>query len=102
MRARVGEIEIYFAADKIVHDDVLAGRTKPQRTLVFEDVTTVLEFFQVALVNFSALALKIGTEISTDVGAFIPIQSEPFQTFVNRGRGFFSVAFSVGVFDTQN
>src|SRR5260370_28547568 len=102
MRARIGEIEIDFAANEIVHDNMFARRTKSQRALVFEDVAAVLKFFQVAFVNFSALALEVRTEISADMGAFIPIQAKPFETLINRGRGFLGVAFSVGVFDSQN
>src|SRR6266480_7493760 len=81
MRTGIGEIEIDFAADKIVHDDVLPRRTEAQRALVFKDVATVLKFLQVTFVDLSALTLKIGTEIPADVGAFIPIQSEPFEAF---------------------
>ncbi len=102
MRARIGEIEIDFAADEIVHDDVLPRRTEAQRALVFKDVATVLKFLQVTLVDLSALTLKIGTEIAADVGAFIPIQSEPFEAFVNRGRGFLGIAPQIGIFDSQH
>jgi len=102
MRARIGQIEIDFAADKIVHDDVLPRRAEAQRALIFKNVAAVLKFLQVAFVDLSALTLKIGTEIPADVGAFIPIQSEPFEALVNRGRGFFGVALEVGVFDSQH
>ena len=61
MRSGIGEIEIDFATDKIVHDNVLARRAEPQRALVFENVATILKFFQIALVDPGALTLKIGT-----------------------------------------
>src|SRR5437868_755319 len=102
MRARIGEIEIDFAADKIVDHNVLAGRAEAQCALIFKNVATVLKFLQVALVNFSALALKVRTQVAADVRAFVPIESEPFQTVVNRGGSFLGVAFRVSVFDSQN
>src|SRR5437763_4285937 len=77
MSSRVSQIEINLATDEIVHHHVLAWRTKSQRALVFEDVATVLKFFQVAFVNISPLALKVRTEISSDVWPFVPIQAEP-------------------------
>src|SRR4029077_8064603 len=53
MRAWIGEIEIDFTADEIVHDDVLPWRTEAQRALVFEDVATILKFLQVTFVDLS-------------------------------------------------
>ena len=73
MRAGIGEIEIDFAADKIVHDHVLTRRAETQRARVFEDVARVLKLLEVAFVNFGALALKVRTEITADVRAFIPV-----------------------------
>src|SRR5689334_7431627 len=74
----VGKIEIDFAANEIVDHDMLAGRTKPQRALVVEDVTGILQFLQVTLVSLVPLTLKIGPELSAYMRPFIPIQSEPF------------------------
>jgi len=54
------------------------------------------------LVDFVALALEIGPEISSNVWSFIPIQSEPSQTFVDCRRGFFGIARTVGILDPQN
>jgi hypothetical protein len=65
-------------------------------------VTGVLKFLEVSLVNFRALALQIRSEISSDMGAFIPIEFEPAQSFVNRGSCFLGVARFVRVFDAQN
>src|SRR5205085_3020985 len=98
----VRKIEIDFAADQIVDDNMLAGRTKPQRALVVEDVTGILQFLQITLVNFVALALKIGPEISADVRPFIPIQPEPSQSFINGRRGLFGVAGAIGIFHSQH
>ena len=81
---------------------MLPRRTEAQRALVFKDVATVLKFLQVTFVDLSALTLKIGTEIPADVGAFIPIQSEPFEAFVNRGCGFLGIALQIGIFDSQH
>src|SRR5205085_12006188 len=86
VRARVREIEINLAANEIVDDDVLTRRTEAQRALVFEDVTTVLKFFQVTLVNLRALTLEIRAKFSPDVGTFVPINSEPFEPPIDRGR----------------
>src|SRR5437588_4552707 len=102
MRAWIGEIEIDFPANQIADDDVLAWRAKTQRALVFENMTAILKVFQVALVNVGALALKIRTEISADMRSFVPINTEPLESLVNRGRGFFGVAFDVRVFDSQH
>src|SRR2546423_2066161 len=102
VRARIREIEINLAANEIVNNDVLTRRTEPERALVFEDVTTILKFFQVTLVNLGALTLEVRAEISADMRAFVPINSEPFEALIDRGRGFFGVAFGVGVFDSQD
>ena len=102
MRRGIGEIEIDFAANEIVHNHMLARRAKSKRALVFENVAGVLKFFQVAFVNVGALTLKIRTEIPADVRTFIPTNSEPFKSLINRGRGFFGIAFEIGVFDSQN
>src|SRR5437763_1414602 len=55
-----------------------------------------------ALVDFGALALEIGPEISSNVWSFIPIQSEPSQTFVDCRRGFFGITRTIGILDPQN
>ena len=100
MRARVGEIEIDFAANEVVYNDVFARRTEPQCALVFENVPGFLKFFQIALINFSALALEIRSEVSADVRAFVPIHAQPLEPLVNRVRGFLGVPFEIGVFDS--
>ena len=46
--------------------------------------------------------MKIRAEISADVRTFVPIQPEPTQAVINRGRSFFGVARFIGVFDAQN
>src|SRR5205814_7279914 len=66
------------------------------------NVTVILLFFEVALVDFVALTLEIGPVVSANVRAFIPIQSEPSQTFVDCGRGFFGVTRAIGILDSQN
>jgi hypothetical protein len=102
MRSGIGEIEIDFSADEVVHDDVFARRTKAQSSLVLEDVASVLKFLQVALVKFCALALQIWSKIAAHMRALVPVQAEPFQSIVNCGRRFFDMARSVGVFNAQN
>jgi len=47
-------------------------------------------------------ALQIRAEISTDVGAFVPIEAKPLESVTNRRHRFLDVACSVGVFDAQN
>src|ERR1700736_529508 len=44
MRAGVGKIEIDLAADEIVDHNVFARRPETQGTLIFENVTAILEF----------------------------------------------------------
>src|SRR5437588_3713675 len=102
MGARIGEIEIDFAADKIVDHNVLAGRAEAQCVLIFKNVAAVLKFLQIAFVNFSPLTLKVRTQIAADMRTLIPINPEPFQTVVNRGGSFLGVALNVGIFDSQN
>jgi hypothetical protein len=36
------------------------------------------------------------------MGTFVPIESEPAQSFVNRSGGFLGIARFIGIFDTQN
>src|SRR5579884_1804841 len=97
----IGEIEIDFAANDVVHNHVFAGRTKSHCSLVFEDVSGVLKLFQVALVKFRALALQIRSELAANMGAFIPIQTQPFQPLIDGGHRFLRVALAVGVLDAQ-
>src|SRR6266508_5380795 len=102
MRSGIGQIEIDPAADEIVDDDVFARRTETQNSLVFEDVASILKLLQVTFVKFCALALQIWPKIAAHMRAFIPVQAEPLQPFVNCGRRFFDMARLVGVFDSQN
>src|SRR5215471_2966106 len=59
----VRKIENDFAANEIVDHDMLAGRTKSQRSLVVENVTRILKFLQVTFINFVPLTLEIGSEL---------------------------------------
>src|SRR6266700_8268920 len=102
MCSRISEIEIDLAADQIIQNHMLARRTKSQSTLIFEDMAGVLKCFQVAFVKFCPLALQIGSEISSDMRAFVPIEAEPFQSLINCCHGFLGIARPVGVLDAQN
>src|SRR5205085_6755483 len=62
----------------------------------------ILKLLQITLVNFSALTLKIRTEISANVRTFVPIQSEPIQAVINCGGGFLGVALGISVLDSQH
>ena len=55
-----------------------------------------------AFVNLVALTLEIRPKVAAGVRAFIPIQAEPAQAIVDRGRGFLGVAGFVRVLDAQN
>jgi len=46
--------------------------------------------------------LERGPKIFPNVRPFIPIQSEPPQTFVDCGGGFFGITRAVGILDAQN
>ena len=81
---------------------MLARRPKSQRALVLENVTGVLKFIQVTLVKFCAFALQIRPQLAAKVRAFIPIQAQPFQSFVDGGHRFLGVALHIGVFDAQH
>ena len=102
MRPGICQIEIDFAANHIIDNDMLARRAKAERARVLKEMTGVLQLFQIALVKFGSLALKVGTEVSSDVGTFVPIQLKPLQPFINRSRRFFRIARFVGVLDPQN
>src|SRR5438876_12378477 len=102
MRCRIAEIEIDLAADEIVNHDVLPRRAKSQSSLIFEDMTSILKLVEVALVEFCALALQVRSEISAHMRTFVPIETEPLQSFTNSGHAFLGVARPVGVFDAQN
>ncbi|KAG0506142.1 MAG: hypothetical protein Udaeo_04770 [Candidatus Udaeobacter sp.] len=102
MRGGIAEIEIDSAAYDVVHDDVFPRRPKPQRSLIFVDMAGVLKFFQITLVKFCAFTLQIRPELAADMRTFIPIQAQPFQSFVDGGRRFLGVALHIGVFDTQH
>ena len=73
MRSRIGKIEIDFAANQVIDHNMLARRTKAERALIFKNVTVVLQLLEIALVNFRALALKIGAKFSADVRALVPV-----------------------------
>src|SRR6266851_9148808 len=102
VRSGIRQVEIDFAADDIINHDMLARRAKSQCALVFEDVTGILQLFQVALVKFGAFALQIRSKISADVRTLVPIQPEPLQPFVDCRHGFIDVARSIGIFYSQN
>ena len=102
MRCRIAEIEIDLAADEIVNHDVFARRTKSQSSLIFEDMTGVLELIEIEFVEVRAFALQVRAEISPHMRAFIPIKAEPLQSFINCGHGFFGIARPIGVLNAQN
>ena len=49
MRSRIRQIEIDFAADEVIDDDVLARGTEPERAIVFVNVAGGLQLTQIAL-----------------------------------------------------
>src|SRR5438270_3407880 len=98
----IGEIEIDLSADQIIHHHVFAWGTKSEGSLIFKNVAGLLQAAQIPLINVVALALKIGSEIATDVRTFVPIELQPLQTLINRGGGFLGIARAVRVFDAQN
>ncbi len=102
MRLFVRQIEIDLSVNEVVDDDVFARRPKSQCSLIFVDVAGVLKFFQITLVKFCAFALQIRPELAADMRAFIPIQAQPFQSFVDGGHRFLGVALHIGVFDAQH
>src|SRR5438445_1900112 len=102
MRSGIGKIEIDSPANEIIDNDMLARRTKSQSSLILENVAVVLEFFQIAFVKVRAVALQIRPEVAADVWAFVPIEAEPSQTFVNCRRCFFDLARFIGVFYSEN
>src|SRR5437870_4363478 len=102
MRGRIREIEIDSTAYDVIDHDVLARRTKSQRSLIFKNMAGVLKLFQVTLVKISALTLHIRSEIAADVRSFVPIQAQPFQAFVNGGHRFLGVSLAISVFNTQH
>src|SRR5215216_834683 len=102
MRGRIAEIEVDPPAHHVIDYHVLARRSKPHRALILENVTGILKFFQVTLVEIGAFALQIRSEIAADMRSFVPIQTQPFQPIVNGGHRFLGVSLDVSVFDTQH
>src|SRR5205085_9659970 len=72
------------------------------RPLVFEGMATVLEYPRVTLVNVITLALERRPEITADLRTFIPVDLEPFQSFINSGRSLLCIARSIGIYGSQN
>ena len=81
---------------------MLAWRTETNRACVFEKVTGGLQLPQIPLVDLIALTLEIRTEISADLRTFVPVEPEPAQPVVDRGRSFGRVARFVGILDAQD
>src|SRR5438046_4731366 len=102
MGAWICEIKIDFAADDVIDHHVLTRRAKTERACVFENMAGVLKLFQIPLVNIRSLALQIRSEISAGMRTFIPIETEPAQSIIDRGSGFFGIARSIDVLDAQN
>src|SRR5204863_2072351 len=102
MGAWICEIKIDSAADDVIDHHVLTRRAKTERARIFENMAGVLKLFQIPLVNIRSLALQIRSEISAHMRTFIPIETEPAQSFIDRGGCFFGIARSIGVLDAQN
>ena len=90
-------------ADDIVEGDGLgAVETESPGTVAFVNASGVDELLEVGVVDMIALALEVGTAVSSDHGAFVPVHAEPAEA-VEYGLGsFLGVAFLVGVFDTED
>src|SRR5437773_12510609 len=102
MGSWICEIEIDLGADDVSDRHVLTRRAKAECARVFENMAGVLKLFQILLVNIRSFALQIWSEISAHMRTFIPIETEPAQSFIDRGSGFFGIARSIGVLDAQN
>ena len=72
------------------------------RASVFENVTGILQLLQILFVNRIALALKIRAEITANMRTFVPVQPEPMQAVINRGRSFLGVARFIRILDAEN
>ena len=76
-----------------------------KRTAFFSSSYTApggLEFIEIPLVDGVALALEIRAEVTADAGAFVPVQTEPFQTVIDDLHSLDGVARLVGVLDPQD
>ena len=80
-------VKLDVATDQVIQDHRFAGRTKPNRTLIFVYYSLLLKQFQVAFVNFGPFALKIGAIVTASVGPLIPIKPQPAKTVVNNLDG---------------
>src|SRR4029450_4592717 len=72
------------------------------RSLIGIDVPFDLELREVSLIDFFPLALQVGAHGSSLVGAFIPIQFQPLQSFVNGLYGLRGIPLFVRVFNSEN
>jgi hypothetical protein len=90
------------AADDIVDGHFFARETEPDRAGIIVNAIGRAQALEVTLVNRFALTLKIRTEISSRLRAFVPIEAEPAQPVVNGLRGFGGVARAIGVFNAKD
>ena len=60
--------------------------------MIFENVSGVLQSFEMTLVDVISLTLEVGTEIPADLRTFVPFQSKPCQSLINGGGGFLGIA----------
>jgi hypothetical protein len=96
----VGHIEFNAAADQVFDNDGLSRRAKADRSLVRVNMPAYFQSREVPFIDVVSLALKIRSEVSSFVGAFIPVQVEPFQSLVNGLHRLGGVPLLIGIFDS--
>src|SRR5437868_13894872 len=62
----------------------------------------VLQLLEVTLVDVISLALKIRPKVTPHMRAFVPLQLEPAEPFIDRSCRFLGVARLVRVFNTKD
>ena len=102
---RVGFIAVinrHLAANEVVHRHRAAIETESPRTAILINATGINEFRKPTVVNLASVALKIRTQPTANLRAFVPIQPKPFHPLKNRLLGLIGVSRLVGVLDAQH
>ncbi len=98
----LGTVHHDVPAHEVVHDDLLARQLETDGSFILVDCAGGLELFEVSEVDRVAFALEIRSVVAADAGAFVPVETEPFQAVIDDLHGLDGVARLVGVLDAQD
>src|SRR6201997_5442305 len=95
-------IELDPATDYIVYHNGTPRRTKADSAFVLIDLPFLVENLEIPLIDCTSLALKVRTELSSFVSAFIPFQPEPAESFVDHSNCILAFTTLVRVLDPEH